>query len=131
MVNRDMERALEPLDQLFQSQRREIRKLRARLARHRRPRDTAEFPMHSGEDTLAAAIRAVSTLTGRETDPPITLASDPRRVFAFVAESIAALIEEARDEGSALAQADAKRRITPSALPLVSELIAKLDESIA
>ena len=131
MVNHEMERALEPLDRLFQSQRSEIRKLRARLARHRRPRDTAEYPMHSAEDTLAAAIRAVATLTAREPETPISTSSDPRRVFKYVVEAVSALIDEARDEGAALAQADAKRRITPSALPLVSQLIAKLDESIA
>ena len=131
MVHPAAAEALEPIDRLFESQRKEIRRLRARLARHRRPRDQAEFPMHTADDTLNAAIRAVATLTAREPDVPITSASDPKRVFKYVAEAVSAVIEEARDEGAAMVEQNEKRRITPGALPLVSELISKLDESIA
>jgi hypothetical protein len=130
MVNKQALTAISAFDTLLDAQRLEIKKLRTQLIKQPKPPRHQHFPLHEPEECLQAALRAVVALTARKPDIPITLASDPRRVYVFVAEAIIAYAKEARKEGELLAKSGATRRIEPDALPLVSELIQKLDETI-
>jgi hypothetical protein len=86
----------------------------------------ADFPFHTPDDALAAALRAVAAMSG-ERLPELSTASDPRAIFAAVRDATLAAVTAAREEGRSLERAFASPRLPPATAHEALDLMQRLN----
>ena len=128
------ESCIEALDQSVSASARRGAQAARRLSKAtRRSKGEESFPLHDSEDTLNAALLAVSQLSGIPVPDAMQLSSDPKTVYEWTLSSANSFGNECRGEGASMVREASAPRVPPEhareALRLMTVLNAMLTKS--
>lgn len=129
-VDVDFEEAVHAADATVRASEKRTREVEMRTARLLKKPKGEPFPFQEPGDVINAQLEAIERVTGL-TSPRFDTKSDPRRVYAWVRDSIIQYGDECREEGRGLERSSAEPRIRPEAATEAMQLMARLNDLLS